>query len=311
MSDSINCPSCLSNELICNGVIQPSKFFAGRRIEKTLLGGSLYQCLTCSMFFRFPRYEPEELNALYASGASENWSDASEMREDWKLVREWLHTQQGLSRVLDVGCYDGRLLESLGPDYTLLGVELHPGARVRAEARGVQILADNFTDLSQIKAVADVTIACDVIEHSADPRLFLEGLACTVRPGGYVLVTTGNTDAWTWRLMGSRYWYCFIAEHISFINPVWVRKNKDSLGLELQQVVHFSHTHSGASLSTKVYELLANLLLRFAPKLFAFIRRRGFGGIDVKNHPDLAFSSPSWMTATDHMFLVFRKKNAG
>jgi SAM-dependent methyltransferase len=233
------------------------------------------------------------------------------MREDWKLVRDWLHTQQGLSRVLDVGCYDGRLLESLGPDYALLGVELHPGARVRAEARGVQILVDNFTDLSQIKAVADVTIACDVIEHSADPRTFLEGLATTVRPGGYVLVTTGNTDAWTWRLMGSRYWYCFIAEHISFINPAWVRKNKDSLGLELQQVVHFSHTHSGASLSSKVYELLANFLLRFVPKLFAFIRRRGFGGIDVKNHPNLELSSPSWMTATDHMFLVFRKKNSG
>lgn len=275
------------------------------------MGGSLYECLSCSVFFRFPRYTPQELDALYAFGGADNWPDSYESREDWRLVREWLHQQQGLSHILDVGCYDGRLLESLGRDYTLLGVEIHPGARARAEARGVKILGNNFSDLAQLSVRADVAIACDVIEHSSDPKLFLNELASVVKPGGYVLVTTGNTDAWTWRLMGSRYWYCFIAEHISFINPRWVSKTKDSLGLDLQQVTYFSHTHAGAPLKTKAYEALVNLLLRFSPKLFALMRRRGFGGIDVQSHPDLELSSPSWMTAKDHMFLVFRKKSLG
>ena len=307
MASIIKCPSCTADELRCIGEIPPSYFFAGHALGSPLSGGSLYECLTCHLFFRFPRSSPKDLNALYASGSAENWPSPMGSRTDWRLIRDWIRTKKGIRHILDVGCYDGRLLESIGQGFLLYGVEIHEDAARRATSRGVEIIGSDFADLSDLGPIADLTIASDVIEHSADPKQFIAALASTVRPGGYILITTGNTDAMSWRLMGSRYWYCFIAEHISFINPGWVKHIAPQLALELEHLSPFSHSDSSRALRARIYEFTTNLLLRFAPAFFAFLRRRGFGGINLQTYPELDLSPPGWITARDHMLLVFRK----
>jgi 2-polyprenyl-3-methyl-5-hydroxy-6-metoxy-1,4-benzoquinol methylase len=276
-------------------------------LEQELAGGALWQCSNCHLLFRHPRPSGEELNKLYQSGHAESWSTPVEQRTDWQLVREWLKAQKGVSRIMDVGCFEGRLLEFLGRDYAWLGVEIHEEAARRARARGVDVVSSDFAKLSELNADVDVILAVDVIEHSFDPKIFLTSLAACVRPGGYVVVTTGNTEAPSWRLMGSRYWYCHIAEHLSFINPSWAESVAPQLGLEIEYLRLFSHAEGRASLKQRVYETSANLLLRFAPKLFALLRRFGAGGIDLGRYPGLAHSPPYWMSAKDHILVVFRK----
>ncbi len=310
MVPTIECPSCASDELRYIGAIPPCSLFAGHTLEVPLGGGGLYECLACLMFFRFPQHSPQELSALYASGSAENWPATTESRADWRLIRDWILAKKGVKRILDVGCYDGRLLESLGRDFLLHGVEIHPTASARAKSRGVKIVGSDFSDLGELGPIADVTIAADVIEHSTDPGEFIAALASTVRSGGYIVITTGNTDAMSWRMMGSRYWYCCIAEHVSFINPGWAKRIAPKLGLHLEHLNFFSHADGSGVLRAIMYESSANLLLRYAPALFAFLRRRGFGGINVQKHPELEMSPPAWMTARDHMLLVFRKDSA-
>ncbi len=208
---------------------------------------------------------------------------------------------------MDVGCFDGRLLEYLGVDYTWIGVEIHEEAARRARARGVDVLSSDFAKLSELNIDVDVALAIDVIEHSFDPKIFLASLAACVRPGGYVLVTTGNTAAPSWRLMRGLYWYCHIAEHLSFINPTWAENVAPQLGLEVQYMRLFSHAEGRASIKQRVYETTANLILRFAPKVFALLRRFGAGGIDLDRYPGLELSPTYWMSAKDHMLVVFRK----
>jgi 2-polyprenyl-3-methyl-5-hydroxy-6-metoxy-1,4-benzoquinol methylase len=304
---ALKCPSCSSEKLRFIGPIPPSSLFAGRNLEKPLVGGGLHKCTTCSVLFRFPHHTLEELNTLYTSGITENWPTALDSRVDWQLVRNWIRRNKDVMRILDVGCYDGRLLESLGEGLLLLGVEIHPDAAARAKQRGIEIVSRDFTDLGGIGPIADVTIAVDVIEHSTDPAQFIAALASTVRPGGYVLISTGNSDALSWRLMGSRYWYCHIAEHVSFINPTWAKRIAPRVGLHLEQLCFFSHAGTSRTFRALVNEMAKNLLLRFAPRLFAFLRRRGFGGINVQGDAELELSPPVWMTARDHMFLIFRK----
>jgi SAM-dependent methyltransferase len=189
----------------------------------------------------------------------------------------------------------------------LYGVEIHPEAALKAKIKGIDIIAEDFETLSKVECSMDVVIACDVIEHTPDPRSFIEALSSKVRNGGYLLITTGNTNAFSWRLMGSHYWYCFIAEHISFINPSWAERVARDLGLQLEKTVFFSHSNEFGSLLRRITEAVANLLLRFFPYVSVILRRLGFGGINIHKNPDLKFSPPSWMTARDHMFLVFRK----
>lgn len=301
------CPSCGADGVRHIGAIPPSNTFAGRTLEQELSGGSLWQCFNCHLLFRYPRLSEVELNRLYQSGHAEGWPTPVEQRTDWRLIRGWLKSQQGVRRIMDVGCSDGRLLEYLGHDYAWLGVEIHEEAARRAHARGVDVMCNDFAKLSELNVDVDVALAVDVIEHSFDPKMFLASLAACVRPGGYVVVTTGNTEAPSWRLMGGRYWYCHIAEHLSFINPSWAGNVAPQLGLEVVYLRLFSHAEGKASIKQRVYETTANLILRFAPKLFALLRRFGAGGIDLGRYPGLALAPPYWMSAQDHMLVVFRK----
>jgi hypothetical protein len=110
--------------------------------------------------------------------------------------------------------------------------------------------------------------------------------------------------------MGSRYWYCHIAEHLSFINPAWIERAAPLLGLEVVRLSFFSHAGGKPSFRQKAYETAANLILRFAPGLFAWLRRSGAGGVDLVRYPGLALVPPYWMSAKDHMLFVLRKVRA-
>lgn len=218
-ASSVTCPSCAAQaEHI--GAIPNSNTFAGRLLGEVLEGGQLWKCCDCNLVFRHPRMTKDQIDQLYCAGCEDGWQTPVASRTDWNLIREWLAVRKGLKRILDVGCFDGRLLEFLGRDYEWMGIEIHAEAARRARARGVNVVSNDFGNLPTLDLNVDVAMAVDVIEHSLDPRAFLASLAACVRPGGYIIVTTGNTEAPTWRLMGSRYWYCHIAEHMSFISPI-------------------------------------------------------------------------------------------
>ncbi len=309
MSANPACPSCGASASSLIGDIPPSTTFAGRDLGRELDGACLWRCNACHMLYRFPRLGEAELGALYQSGNIDSWDAPVENRTDWLLIRQWLSGHDEIRKILDVGCFDGRLLEYLGGDYQLYGVEIHEQAAERAAARGVEVVGRDFGQLGQLDLRVDAVLAVDVIEHSLDPKSLLSALADCVDAGGYILLTTGNTDAVSWRFMGSHYWYCHIAEHISFVNPDWVRGVASELDLEPVSIQKFSHLVYGGGIVQKIYELLVNSLLRFAPGVFAWLRRRGIGGIDVKRFPGLAKAPPYWMTARDHMFVVLKKCN--
>lgn len=307
-SGGISCPSCHAPDSRLIGVIPPSCTFAGCTLDQELSGGDLRRCSGCHILFRHPFPSQQDLDRLYRSGHPESWATPFEQRTDWKLVSRWLGTTKGIKRILDVGCFDGRLLEFIGQEYEWVGVEMHEEAARRARNRGVDVVCTDFAGLSELQINADAALAVDVIEHSPDPREFLASLVSNVRPGGYIVVTTGNSEALSWRLMGSRYWYCHIAEHLTFISPAWARQVAPRLGLTVEHLGFFSHADGARPLARVFYESSSNFLLRFAPRLFAALRRHGVGGIDLERFPGLAYAPPYWMTAKDHLMVCFQRQ---
>jgi len=290
------------------GDIAPNNTFAGQVLEQLIDGGGLYKCNGCNMFFRHPQLNEKELNKLYRLGNLKNWSSNASHRRDWYLIRNWLVLQEGIERILDIGCFDGRFLEYLGKDYCWLGIEIHNEAASSAESKGVELVGRNFENMPVLSPLADLVVAVDVLEHSSDPKSFLKAAASCVRPGGYIVISTGNTDALSWRLMGSKYWYCHIPEHFSFINPTWARYVAPKLDLQIEEFKVFSHSEGKVDFKRKLFETIGNLLLLICPKMFAMIRKFGFGGINYRLYPELALAPPCWVTSMDHMIIVFQRR---
>lgn len=298
------CPSCISGALLI-GPIPGSNSFAGRQLDRVLPGGKLWRCNACNLVFRFPRLGKQTLDDLYRQGHSDSWSEQAGDRADWKIVNLILAEHPNLRRVLDVGCFDGRLLDSLGSQYEKLGIEIHDEAVRRAEMRNVKVVGRDFDEFPVLQGGVDAVLAMDVIEHTENPMAFLGKLAEIVKPGGLILIGTGNSDALSWRFMGSAYWYCHISEHISFINPRWGDYAARKLGLETVEMLAFSH--GGGHVRKRLREATLNVLYRLSPSLFARLRRLGVGQIDVSRFEELSKVPPYWLSATDHFLIVFRK----
>jgi SAM-dependent methyltransferase len=235
-------------------------------------------------------------SALYSNGNLNVW-DVEQRRVDFELVRNHLDTyQRGYESVVDIGCYTGQFLSSLPGRVARYGVEPNLGAAKIAASREITILARTIDEFASTTGFFDIIVACDVIEHVANPLQFLQQLSLRLKPSGHLFVTTGNYDSWLWKLTGAKYWYCYFSEHISFIGPRWIRRVQGKLGLKICGVVRFNYLGRGFRLK----QMIAALLFAWNRQLFRLIRSRGamIDGTDVP---------PGCGATRDHMLCIFQR----
>src|SRR3954463_6218203 len=124
--------------------------------------------------------------------------------QHWGLDECSLRPLEG-KRAADVGCGAGLLAEPLarlGAEVT--GVDAAPEnvAAARDHALG-QGLAIDYR-VGSVEALEgggyDLVTSLEVVEHVADVRAYVHGLAAALRPGGLLILSTPNRTAWS-RLM--------------------------------------------------------------------------------------------------------------
>jgi 2-polyprenyl-6-hydroxyphenyl methylase/3-demethylubiquinone-9 3-methyltransferase len=106
---------------------------------------------------------------------------------------------------LDVGCGAGLLAEPLarlGTKVTAIDAapQVIAVARRHAAARGLEI-DYRVGDVQQLAGKFDLITCMEVIEHVADPAVFLAALAERLARGGLLILSTPNATAWSKLMM--------------------------------------------------------------------------------------------------------------
>ena len=259
------CRSCGSLRTRSRGKLPDARVFAGSQLEEPLSGGTLYRCLDCRFMFRHPVFSKETYDELYRQASSTTWDEVD--RLDQQLVRETLCSLLASGKVLDIGCGTGSLLSPLSRRFNIYGIEINADAAAKAEQRGVSIIARDLEELSAVPEEFDAVIACDVIEHVFNPLELLQRMLAKTTADGYVVISTGNTDAWSWYLAGSRFWYCYLPEHISFVSPSWFSHHATALGVQIAAVREFAYSPH-YPLMGKTLRLALMGLFRLSPDLY-------------------------------------------
>jgi 2-polyprenyl-6-hydroxyphenyl methylase/3-demethylubiquinone-9 3-methyltransferase len=102
---------------------------------------------------------------------------------------------------LDVGCGAGLLTEPLARlGAKTMGVDATPEviavAREHAERSGLEI-EYRVGDVQEVEGQFDLITCMEVIEHVADPAMFVKAVAKRLAPNGLLIMSTPNATSWS------------------------------------------------------------------------------------------------------------------
>jgi SAM-dependent methyltransferase len=305
----VACIGCNGTRVDCLGplpVFTPDLLGRPRDGRNTL--GALYRCRDCRLRFRWPQPTDDELLEYYRSQPSDGRWLYDKDRAVWRSIQRELEDSTQRS-VLDIGCFRGDLLESLGRTWTRFGVEPAPAAAQVARDKGIEILGSTVEDFDAGGRRFGAVTLVDVIEHLRRPLDCLRKLTDLLLPCGKLIVFTGSTDAWSWRFAGLRYWYSAMPEHVAFFCPCWFRWAASRLGCAVTAVQRMPHRP--APWSSRMDESLKNLLYH------SYHRLSGVKALGpaLQRLPGLRrvgqWEGCWWTTARDHVLVTLTKTPSG
>lgn len=143
-------------------------------------------------------------------------------------------------RLLDVGCSSGAFLgAAVRLGYAAEGVEPAPRAAATAQAAGLKVRQGLLHEAGYADGQFDAVTLFEVIEHLKQPLELLAECRRILRPGGILLVGTGNAASWSMAAMGAEWEYLSIARHgghVSFFTPVSLEKLARRAGFSVAAV---------------------------------------------------------------------------
>lgn len=219
----------------------------GARSKLRTGGVEILECSSCGLasWRRPPSHRPETVyDAAYFSGASADrgYDDYGNLEPSLRLtfarrLSRMPHPSPG-SRLLDVGAaYGFALEEARRAGWKAVGLEISAVAARRAGelATGRLVLADASAVPFAGDAFDAVTL-WDVLEHLPEPHAVLTEVARILRPGGRLVLTTGDVGSLAARFSGSRWHLYTIPEHLFFYTRKSLRILLEAHGFRLESL---------------------------------------------------------------------------
>lgn len=198
-----------------------------------LVQAALYQC-------------PEQIfgEYQYFSSYSESWLAHCKTYVDGIIPRLGLSKE---SRVLEVACNDGYLLQFFQPyGVPVKGIEPAENVAEAAKAKGIEVQccffgADTARGIASADGLYDLVIGNNVLAHVPDINGFVEGLSLVLSPEGTITMEFPHLM----RLMEQSQFDTIYHEHFHYLSLFTVQTIFQAHGLEIYDVEEVP-THGGS-----------------------------------------------------------------
>lgn len=149
---------------------------------------------------------PERIYRRVIENRFKPWDETS-FFELMMMLRGQVNVEDDSVRFLDVGCFNGDLLDRLSTstNWKTCGSETNQVAAQTARAKGHEIYvgaAEELWSKIPVGTEFDVVYLGQVIEHINDPYAFVRRIKTVIKPGGILVMTTPNLDSVQVKLYG-------------------------------------------------------------------------------------------------------------
>jgi SAM-dependent methyltransferase len=191
-------------------------------------------------------FQPERFytDAYFSGGTEGAYVDyaGSEavLRREFKTQVAFLRRFVSGGTLLEIGCAYGFFLQEAKPYFAVHGVEMAEGAVAHCHRTGLSTVRQGALSAELLDSIGplDAIVLLDVIEHIDDVPGTLALAVERLRPGGVVLLTTGDWSSLFARLTGARWRLMTPPLHLWYFTPLSLERLFVRLGCRR---VHLSH----------------------------------------------------------------------
>lgn len=182
-------------------------------------GYDIVECGACGLVYVAQNVSRETLDEYYGSAyysgngtAYDGYLERAESRKHHyrsmlPALKKHLANPNGKVRVLDVGCAAGYFLEvAQEAGWRAQGVELSPYMSSYArDERGLDVQTGTIEEANLPLDEFDLITMWDVIEHVQNPSQVLQRASDLLKPGGLLVLATGDVAGVTARIYGEKW----------------------------------------------------------------------------------------------------------
>ncbi len=195
---------------------------------------AVVRCRRCGLWYLAPRLAEDAMRQSYVddsyfegagAGYSSYLAQEATLRHTFRRFLGELD-RRGMTggRLLEVGCAYGFFLDEAAGHFTArVGTEFSARAADRAEGRDHRILLGGLEQLAPDERF-ETAAAIHVIEHVYEPVTFLARLREHLVPGGWAVLATPDMGAFWRPLMGRRWTFFKIPEHVTYFDRSTLRR---------------------------------------------------------------------------------------
>ena len=209
-------------------------------------GCDVFRCATCGTgradaqgFDAKTYYTADYFDGSRDDGYADYQGSSAVLREEFKQTLAWLRrVAPPPGRLLEIGCAYGYFLELAKSFYDVHGVEISEEAVADCHRRGLTFVEPGVLTNAMAERIGalDVVVLLDVIEHLPDPDQVLGLVAQRLRPGGSIVITTGDFGSACSRLMGKSWRLMTPPQHLWFFTADGIRRGAAKHGLKVASI---------------------------------------------------------------------------
>lgn len=196
----------------------------------------LRRCVECGCLWADDARRDHRVLAEAYERVDHSYFDSEEndprYREFYKGLEQLVKRHVSGRVMLDVGCGDGVFLSSVSDEWSKQGLEPSVSGATLARKKNLDVSQATLDDAPD-PYNADLISALDVIEHVIDPHHFVESCKRHLRPGGVILLLTGDADSYPAKIAGPQWSYLRWSGHISVFSQSGLRELLQRHGFEV------------------------------------------------------------------------------
>jgi SAM-dependent methyltransferase len=184
-------------------------------------------------------YTADYFSGRHADGYADYLGTEPVLRREFAGTVDFIRRHRHAGRLLEVGCAYGFFLQEARRHFEVAGIELAEEAAEHCRRNGLRVLSGVADDEKLAKlGHMDIIVLLDVIEHLPDPYATLSLCARHLRPGGIIVLTTGDFDSLLARWAGASWRLMTPPQHLWFFTPASLERLSARLAMYVEALDH-------------------------------------------------------------------------